>query len=554
MGLFSVLHKAWRMWLEHNYGFKAIFNQLLSLRTYHECITPWSARNLESNSYDTELGGGTGRRTTRFAVMAHLDDLIEMMSFFKSSPNRTPRADDKAVLCLSTKKIHQWIGEWLDDFKRISFEFKRSIGWLTPQNISPVLLVFERLLDLNKKLHTFFEDHKSAMRISSALSCAIAEVLVEHLQILLPGQKNMEYCGQDYTFHSDPDEDRRRKLNFEATQRADQMELALLLLDTLRLLISHVIPLSEALTDGCMHQENEEPSVDVHSKIIQRKWARSITALLKSVSQLPVLPLPCRRVMKPGYVHNVSKKCEIYTTMELETWAFEMMQTTLPENSSAEINNELSNTDQSVDSVQSRSGKSDQPCFCDLFYQSMSDLSSVVSCIFFELIIFVAGFICTPLPTKYQWIEDLFECLFKSHTPSEASILNRLASHACGQFCSLVSNQKSALPVCCKEIVIGTIVRALFVIEWLTRHYPSSLNSLKQGSSADLLCCFRPRRIQQLIDKLGEQTTNVVQLKLTKYVLVALSSRIYSRLTDNTKHDWIELDNENAGGLQVVQI
>ncbi|THD22302.1 hypothetical protein D915_007080 [Fasciola hepatica] len=505
--VFRILHETIRTYREQHSGFKFILKQLLDF--------PGSCSNLElslaeGNSQKVDDRSISPRKSVILAFLAQDDDLIQLMPFFKPTVGcaRLPSGSQigSSTTCESYIKpdeMENWVLQWVNTSHRILTELH---SFETCDQKPP--------LHLFGLMHNQLMDLKKRIQATDGLETGGGVVYLSTMTLILRELSNFLNDAETnkYEFWMEPE-----WLERLAKRRAAELELMLIMLDTIRLFVEQFSPTQSK-------SPSSESTVPLSNWYWKTKWENFITQVIPILLQPPrILFLPCCSYLQSDRLCGTNMTvCERCLRTELISVMIATGQWKKQTNPGG-----------------------DALCLCSLFCQLISDMHTEVACILFEILAIAGSVFGPPSHSEpmHSWISTLFDeswDLLKCYDPL---MLNRLSSHACAKLhliCIMQSESPLSCPVSLIRSHLEDIVRTLFLIDWLTYIRPQLREKYRLHGFIELLTWFRPHRVFSLFQWLRTQNLNVVEVRLSKCVIVALVSRIQARTTGRSKASWAE--------------
>nr|CAH8837664.1 unnamed protein product [Trichobilharzia regenti] len=510
------------------------------------------------------VANATRRNTIAYSTTAMNEDLQQLMSMFKPF-QQNGITSTLEVSAYQTNKIDAILTEYLSKFDQWINRAKEidEILSIRRQNCGKFNYLFdEHLYQLESILSPVYQNYPKCFPVKMCdKAIKVLEVLVSQLTSTLPEQtiSNENPMTQ---ISDDLEGIFQRNLTTSLTQTSirQQMNHVLHLLTSINSLLSFILPVYIESND---EKIKDKISLTINEILSRRKLKKIILHLIEHLTGIPFLINAfCVDVNDP----QSSMKHNCYQ-IELEAWirAYEMKRLDLISNNieccSDWINYFYARTSNSPSTIRSILNKnSDIGGFVhNLNYQINCLLCELISNTSSASVKLSTSTLSSPRddPSSHEdWIREIIHSMLINSKQSIMYLLDCLIAHACTRFnllCSKVLFNRPSLTTTAtttslagihstddldEKESISTIIRSLFIIDWLTDQYPYLIQSVKEVNCSDLFQIFNSKRILTLIDKLNEQNSaNLVQIKLIKCVLAALVSRLHGKLGKNVR-DW----------------
>ncbi|CAH8837365.1 unnamed protein product [Trichobilharzia szidati] len=570
---FEILQKAVRAWHQSHKGFKNMIKSLLHLQNFQihsetnlqptlsSTSTPSPSGTASTLNIEALVANATRRNTIAYSTTAMNEDLQQLMSMFKPFPQNgitstlevsTYQANTiDATLTDYLNKIDQWINRAKEINEILS---------VRRQNCSKFNYLFdEHLYHLESILNPVYQNYPKCFPVKLCdKTIKVLEILVTQFTSTLPEQpiSNENPMTQ---IVDDLEGSFQRNLTTPLTQTSirQQMKLVLRLLTSINSLLSFILPVYIESND---EKVKDKISLTINEILSRRKLKKIILHLIEHLTSIPLL---INAFCVDVNDSQSSTKHNCYQ-IELEAWirAYEMKRLDLIgdniECSSDWLNYIDATTSNSPSTIRNILNKNSE------IGDFVHNLNYQINCLLCELICntssasvrFSTSTISSPRddPSSHEdWIREIIHSMLIDSKQSIMYLLDCLIAHACTRFnllCSKVLFNRPS-PTTTPSLAsinptddldekesISTIIRSLFIIDWLTDQYPYLIQSVKEVNCSDLFQIFNSKRILALINKLNEKNSaNLAQIKLIKCVLAALVSRLYGKLGRNVR-DW----------------
>ncbi|CAH8493120.1 unnamed protein product [Heterobilharzia americana] len=579
---FEILQKAVRSWHQSNKGFKYMIRNLIHLQDFQSMLQmknqisvsssslspsplPPTIKGVSTENIETLVANVTRRNTIVYSTTALNADLQQLMSMFKPFTYDDIISSVKIVNnhlnTTSVDIISHYLNQFDDWIKRAK-EINKLLLYRGESSWKFNALVDENLSQLVSVLSPLYRTYPVCFPVKfSDKVITVIECLVTQLTHMLSEQPtSFEDTGTQLNDELKDNVKYASQLPLKQMFN-DQLKLVIRLLTNINSLLSSILPICIHPNETSYRMTKNEISLSVSEIIMRKKLRKTILHLIEHLAKVPLAINEF--TISENDTRNTSKH-NCYK-IELEVWirAFEMKRLDSLSNPFQYFNNRLNvvlddNTIEIVTKIRNILNKDNE------IGAFIHQLNYQINCLLCELISHTSSVSMTFSTTidklinselfHEDWIRDIIHKLIINSSESIVYLLDCLMAHACTRWrmiysklfnCHLSPPPPSPLSTVnnIKELdekeSISTIIRSLFIIDWLTEQYPHLIQPLKAIGCNDLFYFFNSKHIVTLMTKLSEKyTVNFAQIKLIKCVLAALVSRLYNKL-GRKKGGWI---------------
>ncbi|KAH8859237.1 hypothetical protein KSF78_0006856 [Schistosoma japonicum] len=496
---FEILQKALNIWYHSNKQFKNMITNLVHLNnlpiellTTKQSITSSSssaaAEAPMDGNIETLITNATRRNTVVYSTTAINEDLQQLMSMFKPFNKNSIRSSMKLSnqLHVISKDNLNKFDSWITESEIIRELVKK--GQINNNLIHLINVQLNQLEHLINSIVFGYPLYFCTELCNKLIR--IMEILMTQIVFLLPEQSI--YLGNNEL------QEGNDKQITDIQTLDHRMKLVIHLMTIINSLLSYILPIFKQSNETFSLLNKDAIAIDVHVIVMRRKLKRIILSLIKHLMQLPC-------ILNEFSLDDVDikdyQKSNCFS-IELET------------------------------------GK------CQFDVLSPRDVHCPVSRRIF-ITCYKNDRMSKDLNYSSQWLQETIRN--DTFSPKLSTIRRNFQNYTeFGTFLHQLNYQincfntttNNNVPVFNREHKesISTMIRSLFIIDWLTEQYLCLIESLLNIGFDDYFHIFNIQYIISLTNKLDNKFTSYLpQMKLIKCVLIALVSRLHKKFERKTE-------------------
>ncbi|KAK4469739.1 hypothetical protein MN116_006619 [Schistosoma mekongi] len=575
----EILQKALNIWYHSNKQFKNMITNLIYLNnlsseflTTKQSITSSSSSSsaaaaaapsssslsLIDGNIETLISNATRRNTVVYSTTAINEDLHQLMSMFKPFN----RNDITSSMKISN---HSYI-ILNDNLNKFDY-------WITKSEMINKLIQKEQIIN-NNLIHLIdvqlnqLEYMMNSMLISYPMYfyielcnklIRIMEILIIQLIFLLPEQ-SIYHSNNNKQINELHNDNNKQISSIQLFNQ--QMQLIIHLMIIINSLLSYLLPICiQSNETNNLFKQHIVTTINVHIIVIRRKLHRILLKLIEHLIQLPCIINIF--LLNEIDIKNIQNFNCCYS-IELEVWIrrYEMKRLNI-------MSEEFNSTSQWLQETINNDTFSLRLSTIRKIFQNYTEIGNFlhqlnyqINCLFSELIVNISSSSSSSslfttiidhqsiINEKNDWIKEIIDYIINQSKESFIYILDCIMSNACSKLLIINTqitsinhyqyitttttdfNTTNNISIFDKEYneSISTIIRSLFIIDWLTEQYYCLIELLINIGFNDYFHIFNIQYIINLTNKLNNKfTSNLPQIKLIKCVLIALVSRLHKK-------------------------
>ncbi|CAH8500144.1 unnamed protein product [Schistosoma rodhaini] len=571
---FDILQKAINRWYQSNNEFKYMVTKLIHLTDFQHPLTSnkQSISSLSSSpppsgdNIETLIAKATRRNTIVYSTTAENEDLQQLMNMFK------PFFKSDTIISMDTNNtqidhhiltLNDYLNKfdhWINKTKMINELINKRQA-----KFNYIHLINEQLIQLDNHLRVVFENYPlyTCKGLPNKV-ITMMELLVTQITYTLPAQPIFLGNKETQVFIELEDHDKPTTGAQSKQTRSHRMKLVIHLMKIINLLLSYILPIFTQSNRNLNLLNKDQIKITVDEIIIKKKLEGVIQRLIEQLIQLPC-------VINDFSLNEFNKQSVQQSNcfqIELETWIrrYEMEKLDIMSKKFICVNQwqqEVFNKDLHTVTTSTLRSIFKSHIEIGIF---IHQLNYQISYLFTELISNTSSILnrttnnnTRTIHQEEDWIKQIIHRIIIKSKKSILYLLDCFLSHSYTTFSIIHSKVRNysltttttptptttttaaAAAAAIHSVLISTsnieqkqeqsiatIIRSLFIIDWLTSQYPYLIQLLiKELGYNDLIHIYNTQCIISLIDQLNKRSTfNLIQIKLIKCILIALINRL----------------------------